>query len=1190
MRSKLLALFFLISNVITTPSYAALEDTIQHNNVIYFLYSAPNKIVRYDTLEKAFTEEIALAKTPTAFSVDNDFIYVGSNREISAINLADGSTQFIRNSSNEVSAITNSALQIHYTDGGTLISVEKANYAETNDFDLWHSGNGFVHSAVQNALYSRSSGISPSDIRKMTLDGQGIPINDNDSPYHGDYPSASILYLNDSESKVYDNAGIVYFSSDLTYAGSLPVDITDMTFTGDNPIVLSGSQLYLFDATNIEQGSLTIESNAFFIANGEEEVFTFSEDNSELTVKIHDLSSFSLAEPGEPVDPTSINYTPEAWAHDADDVVFMLDNDSLSIFLWSTESNEYLTSYVLKNPATWMVFSQSHHRLYLGYSNGKITYFNVNDDNPVEVHFTTLATHVLGLADAGNYLFATDNSGAWNTHYTFNKEGEVVDSVDWRNVSEEYIWNPLTQRIYHFRDGSSPNDIEWTEIDSSTGEFGDDGDSPYHGDTIKVAAPLINSFDNQLLLNGGGQLLDTYSLEVLNTLSNDISDAAWFENQLVSVNKNNGYLQFWSDSFQLLNENKVMNNRVEKIFDLNNHLVTVTRASGGYKFFRYDMADLPDSDNDGYHDLIDSCPTDANTEQLDSDGDSIGDVCDPDNDNDTIPDEIETSVGLNPYDSSDAMTDLDNDGFSNLVEYLYETKIDDENSSPEQLSNFSESFESDWPKGFFVSVDSQQPWNLEYAVETNNTALTTFNPVTTQGASELNFIANFEGGVFSYDYQVQGSYSYYSDFNVYIDGEIVSLSSWWLKGDWQQYTFNVPEGEHTITFKVTSSSIYDWTTLNSYFIDNVYFGKDTDNDGIFDPLDNCPERSNRSQDDSDGDGIGDYCDTEPNVADVDTDGDGVSDSIDNCPAISNEVQDNLDGDEQGDACDEDIDNDGISNDIENSYSFLNPKDPSDALADQDNDGASNLYEILNAKDPKVANSYQSFNIFDYYPLGEITQEYSDGNNTYIVNMKRGIKNGTFDVESNFTSPVQLEVRADCIYLTALPDKGDNFPSLTPENWCELPSKISEGQTFTFENIVTFTDTYTGAVYQKFKFKRRIELQDFGSKQWQGKSYNFVTLMHSYEMYDIESGQLYDTSTDYMTLLEGLGEESLDDGINLATFKAKSLNTSWMTPEKNINNESSSSSTSGGGSTSYIGISFLLFLYRLRQVKSRTRSQ
>ena len=44
----------------------------------------------------------------------------------------------------------------------------------------------------------------------------------------------------------------------------------------------------------------------------------------------------------------------------------------------------------------------------------------------------------------------------------------------------------------------------------------------------------------------------------------------------------------------------------------------------------------------------------------------------------------------------------------------------------------------------------------------------------------------------------------------------------------------------------------------------------------------------------------------------DTDGDGIFDSVDNCPADPNPDQTDSDGDGQGDACDLDDDNDSLS--------------------------------------------------------------------------------------------------------------------------------------------------------------------------------------------------------------------------------------------------------------------------------------
>ncbi len=56
---------------------------------------------------------------------------------------------------------------------------------------------------------------------------------------------------------------------------------------------------------------------------------------------------------------------------------------------------------------------------------------------------------------------------------------------------------------------------------------------------------------------------------------------------------------------------------------------------------------------------------------------------------------------------------------------------------------------------------------------------------------------------------------------------------------------------------------------------------DTDGDGVPDDQpDNCPDTSNRSQADFDGDGIGNACD--PDAEGVDSDGDGIDDAIDRC--------------------------------------------------------------------------------------------------------------------------------------------------------------------------------------------------------------------------------------------------------------------------------------------------------------------
>lgn len=111
-------------------------------------------------------------------------------------------------------------------------------------------------------------------------------------------------------------------------------------------------------------------------------------------------------------------------------------------------------------------------------------------------------------------------------------------------------------------------------------------------------------------------------------------------------------------------------------------------------------------------------------------------------------------------------------------------------------------------------------------------------------------------------------------------------------------------GTYNVVLTVTNPNYVDPHTGNvmpligTEEVEIVVFPPDDDNDGVDDPIDNCPGVFN------------------PIVGGVqpNNDGDSHGDACDNCPFIDNEDQADFDNDGIGDVCDPDVDGDGINED------------------------------------------------------------------------------------------------------------------------------------------------------------------------------------------------------------------------------------------------------------------------------------
>lgn len=559
------------------------------NEKTYFLHESSPRIEIYDLSNKTWLQAITLSQIPTAFHIDAEYLFIAYGNTLYRYS-HDGTNQtHVGNFNYPVKAVfTDGNLLFVFHNSVTVFNKETTAVVSTDggQYGLTYMRAGISHAPEINTFFGRSTGVSPSDIGLLQYEDDGSITLIDDSPHHGDYASASQTWAFPDNTKVVDSSGNAYNSASLQHVASFATQVDDLTFYGnDIPIVLSDDRIVAFSKALLETGYTTISVPAQDIVAYGEEIAVFYPDSASangMAVQFIAVDSLNPDEPGEPIDPEGLPFVPDDFFIDEDNTLYLLSKTTASLFRWDISNQQWLTTLPLLGEPEYITYSALNDTVYTVYYSGKIFQMDLAATSPQELPFANLSTQPTGLIAAGQFIIGGDFSGAWEAMISFGADGSQIDYEDWNYPLHAAVWSEVNHKIYHFRDGTSPNDLLSSAINLD-GTFGTQMDSPYHSSS-GIQYPIRVKPDGTIVILGSGRIYNATTLAQINTLPGSINDATWIDGELYTL-EDDTIIHYELPTYAIGASTTLPGTGIRILTTPDDHLLAISSLSDGTPFF-----------------------------------------------------------------------------------------------------------------------------------------------------------------------------------------------------------------------------------------------------------------------------------------------------------------------------------------------------------------------------------------------------------------------------------------------------------------------------------------------------------------------------------------------------------------------------------------------------------------------------